>query len=65
MIQDDRVSSIGVFDSGQMSAAASASVVGKSTKPIFFFIGGSTDIAYANVGDQHIYLTRLKLLTDR
>jgi hypothetical protein len=45
--QDDRVSFIGIFNSGETSA--SNPVPTKITKPIFYFLGGSTDIAYTNV----------------
>ena len=47
--QDSRINHIGVFDSGSLSAAESTSVAGKITKPVFYFIGGSTDVAYPNV----------------
>lgn len=43
------VGSVGIFDSGQLSQATTDSIAGKVSKPIFYFIGGSTDIAYANV----------------
>lgn len=46
---NENVGSIGIFDSGQLTQAGTDSVAGKVTKPIFYFIGGSTDIAYANV----------------
>lgn len=46
--QDTRVSAIGIFNSGQLDAAASQNVVGRITKPSFYYLGGSTDIAYAN-----------------
>jgi dienelactone hydrolase len=49
MSTDARVGSLGIFNSGQFSAAASNSVAPTIDKPIFYFLGGSTDIAYANV----------------
>lgn len=45
LANDARVSSIGIFNSGAFSGTAAATF----TKPIFYFLGGSTDIAYANV----------------
>ena len=62
--QDSRINHIGVFDSGSLSAAESTSVAGKITKPVFYFIGGSTDVAYPNVSvnltSQHLHrLTHL------
>jgi dienelactone hydrolase len=46
---DTRFSTIGIFSSGQFTAADSQAVASKITKPIFYFLGGSSDIAYANV----------------
>ncbi|CAO2655433.1 Nn.00g104970.m01.CDS01 [Neocucurbitaria sp. VM-36] len=48
LAQDARVSAIGIFNSGQLDAAASNNVAGNLTKPVFYFLGGSSDIAYAN-----------------
>lgn len=47
LVNDTRVSAFGIFNSGAFSAATSTS--SHVTKPIFFFLGGSTDIAYTNV----------------
>lgn len=47
--QDQRVMAIGIFNSGQYDAAGTSANVPKITKPIFFFLGGSSDIAYNNV----------------
>lgn len=44
--QDARVSVIGIFDSGYTTASQAPA---KITKPIFYFLGGPTDIAYTNV----------------
>lgn len=49
MVPDERVSSIGIFNSGLMQPARSEAVAPTVKKPIFYFIGGSADIAYANV----------------
>jgi len=46
---DKRFSTIGIFSSGQFQPADSQTVAAKVTKPIFYFLGGSSDIAYANV----------------
>jgi dienelactone hydrolase len=51
LANDTRVSAIGIFNSGLFTAATSTQVASKITKPIFYFLGGSTDIAYANVSD--------------
>ncbi|KAF2825881.1 hypothetical protein CC86DRAFT_250923, partial [Ophiobolus disseminans] len=44
---DTRVNSVGIFNSGLMAETDRTNIVEKITKPIFYFIGGSTDIAYA------------------
>jgi dienelactone hydrolase len=44
---DPRVTAIGIFNSGMINA--NDPIPSKVTKPIFYFLGGSTDIAYANV----------------
>lgn len=45
---DPRVSFIGIFNSGEINETRTtlASLI---TKPVFYFLGGSTDIAYENV----------------
>lgn len=43
---DSRVESIGIWSSGLLTNYTMASLL---TKPIFYFLGGSSDIAYANV----------------
>ncbi|RDL34747.1 Uncharacterized protein BP5553_07875 [Venustampulla echinocandica] len=48
MKDDARISALGIFNSGQMTEAASKQIASTITKPIFFFLGGSSDIAYAN-----------------
>jgi dienelactone hydrolase len=47
LYNDPRVSAIGIFNSGFLDAKNTTP--SKITKPIFYFLGGSTDIAYANV----------------
>jgi hypothetical protein len=47
---DKRITTIGIMNSGQFSDAATASTVRTVKKPIFYFLGGSGDIAYKNVG---------------
>lgn len=44
---DERVTAIGIFNSGMLDA--SSPIPSTVTKPIFYFLGGPTDIAYANV----------------
>jgi len=43
---DSKVESIGIWSSGLLTNYTMASLL---TKPMFYFLGGSTDIAYANV----------------
>ncbi|PMD42127.1 hypothetical protein L207DRAFT_580802 [Hyaloscypha variabilis F] len=45
---DPRIFTIGIFNSGEFAATDSKTVAGSITKPIFYFLGGSSDIAYAN-----------------
>jgi predicted peptidase len=49
MRDNPRVTALGIFNSGQMSKSASSTGAPKITKPIFFFLGSRSDIAYANV----------------
>jgi hypothetical protein len=46
LYNDPRVSAIGIFNSGFTDAKNTTP--SKITKPIFYFLGGSTDIAFAN-----------------
>lgn len=45
-IQDSRVATIGIFNSGLLGDYDRARTI---TKPIFYFLGGPSDIAYENV----------------
>ncbi|KAK8027789.1 hypothetical protein PG991_004845 [Apiospora marii] len=45
---DPRVTTIGIFNSGQYDAGGTNNVLPRITKPIFFFLGGPSDIAYGN-----------------
>jgi hypothetical protein len=47
LYNDPRVSAIGIFNSGFTDAKNTTP--SKITKPIFYFLGGSADIAFANV----------------
>ena len=49
MRDDPRVTALGIFNSGEMSEAESKKVAPTIKKPIFFFLGGSSDVAYVNV----------------
>jgi dienelactone hydrolase len=46
---DARISNIGIFDSGLLNAASSKPTMASIKKPVFYFLGGPTDIAYENV----------------
>lgn len=46
---DPRVTAIGIYNSGQYDAGGTQATVPRITKPIFFFMGGPSDIAYENV----------------
>jgi hypothetical protein len=45
---DARVGAVGIFNSGLMSPAASQRAAPSIRTPIFYFLGGSSDVAYAN-----------------
>ncbi|KAK4168004.1 hypothetical protein QBC43DRAFT_297243 [Cladorrhinum sp. PSN259] len=45
---DSRVSTIGIFNSGLLSVSDSEKIVKTLEKPVFYFLGGESDIAYAN-----------------
>jgi dienelactone hydrolase len=47
--QDPRVKALGIFNSGEKSPAETQNVVPPIKKPIFYFLGGTPDIAYENV----------------
>ncbi|ETS83077.1 hypothetical protein PFICI_04953 [Pestalotiopsis fici W106-1] len=53
--QDDRVSHLGIFNSGQLSANASEEVASNITKPVFYVLGGPTDVAYENASGERDY----------
>jgi dienelactone hydrolase len=46
---DSRLSAVGIFNSGELDQSSSQRVAPYITKPIFYFLGGSSDIAYTNV----------------
>ncbi|KAK3995046.1 hypothetical protein QBC44DRAFT_390324 [Cladorrhinum sp. PSN332] len=45
---DSRVSTIGIFNSGLLSVQESERIAKGIKKPTFYFLGGESDIAYAN-----------------
>jgi hypothetical protein len=45
---DSRVSHLGIFNSGQLNESDSARVAGALRKPVFYLLGGPTDVAYPN-----------------
>ncbi|KAF6793450.1 cellulose-binding family II [Colletotrichum sojae] len=47
-LNDSRVSHIGIFNSGQLSEDASKAVAGNLTKPVFYTLGGPSDVAFPN-----------------
>lgn len=49
MNQDDRVTAFGIFNSGILDQAETDETLAAINVPIFFFLGGPTDIAYENV----------------
>lgn len=46
---DSRVTAVGIFNSGQYDEGGTNANVPPIDKPIFFFLGGESDIAYGNV----------------
>jgi hypothetical protein len=53
--QDSRVSALGIFNSGQFNQGDTNRVVPSIKKPLFYFLGGPSDIAYPNVS-RHILI---------
>lgn len=52
MRSDDRVSLLGIFNSGFLpDSAEGPDTIGEVHKPTFYFLGGSSDIAYQNVSN--------------
>ena len=47
--QDSRVTAFGIFNSGTLDPAQTDATLGAINVPIFFFLGGASDIAYENV----------------
>ncbi|KAH7322538.1 hypothetical protein B0I35DRAFT_476480 [Stachybotrys elegans] len=48
MVDDPRVSAYGIFNSGNLDPAQTTSIMPQINVPIFFFLGGPSDIAYEN-----------------
>ncbi|KAK2803378.1 hypothetical protein FQN50_007037 [Emmonsiellopsis sp. PD_5] len=48
LVGDERVSMMGIFNSGFFTDEEAQGVVPTIAKPIFYFLGGETDIAYEN-----------------
>lgn len=48
-LHDERVGHIGIFNSGELNETASRAVAGTLKKPVFYLLGGLTDVAYPNV----------------
>lgn len=49
MNQDDRVTAFGIFNSGTLDPSQTNATLAAVNVPIFFFLGGPSDIAYENV----------------
>ena len=47
-VDDPCVGHLGIFNSGQLNASASAAVAGRIKKPAFYLLGGPEDVAYPN-----------------
>lgn len=47
--QDPRISAFGIFNSGTLDPSQTDATLGAINVPIFFFLGGPSDIAYGNV----------------
>ena len=52
--QDDRVSAFGIFNSGTLDPSQTDQTLGAINVPIFFFLGGPSDIAYENVSSSRL-----------
>ena len=48
---DSRVTGLGIFSSGILDATKSAAWAKNVTKPLFYFLGGPSDVAYENVSN--------------
>lgn len=60
--KDPRITAIGIFNSGMINATDTTPDLVKV--PIFFFLGGPTDIAYANVSFYPLVVADGQVLTD-
>ncbi|KAK0739898.1 hypothetical protein B0T21DRAFT_437200 [Apiosordaria backusii] len=61
-VDDNRVTTIGIYNSGLLSEQESRNIAPRINKPIFYFLGGTSDIAYNNVGAS---LLRPRATTDK
>ncbi|KAF1988029.1 hypothetical protein K402DRAFT_329668, partial [Aulographum hederae CBS 113979] len=57
---DPRVTTLGIFNSGSLTAQQ-REVVPKVTKPIAYFIGGQSDIAYGNANSDYAVLPKTEV----
>ena len=62
LADDDRVSALGIFNSGFISSEEAERVAPTIDKPIFYFLGGPEDIAYENVRQASILTSSLRRL---
>ncbi|KAH8749243.1 hypothetical protein F5883DRAFT_609008 [Diaporthe sp. PMI_573] len=47
-LNDSRVNHLGIFNSGQLTEQASQEVASNISKPVFYLLGGPSDVAYPN-----------------
>lgn len=62
-LNDSRVSHIGIFNSGLLNETSSKKIAGSLKKPVFYTLGGPTDIAYTNVGYLDNSFMGIRMLT--
>ena len=51
--RDSRIGHVGIFNAGSTDEASSRSVVGRITKPVFYFMGGPADFTLSYVCSQY------------
>jgi hypothetical protein len=57
--RDSRISAYGIFNSGTLDASQTSATMAPINKPIFFFLGGPSDIAYNNVSPSSSRISNL------
>lgn len=64
-VSDARVTTVGIFNSGHLDVNRANRELPSVTKPIFFFLGGQSDIAYGNVRVSTLILSSLLMRLNR